>query len=150
MKKALKSYREALNKKKPFDPRNDFEREVDAIGCYLHNAGANLMGNTQDSDLEWFARNLYQHCGTFGYNYPRPNGPLSASIDNAEFEKLGLLPDRPWTNKQWETLAPGEQIAWLKFAEATIHLLPKLAERIGHRFMEQSKALRVAWKANHP
>lgn len=33
---------------------------ADALGCHLHNTGYALEGNTETSDMAWFARNLWQ------------------------------------------------------------------------------------------
>lgn len=34
---------------------------ADTLACHLHNAGYALEGNTEESDLEWFARRMYEH-----------------------------------------------------------------------------------------
>lgn len=33
---------------------------LDSLACYLHNDGYALDGNTEESDVEWFARNLWE------------------------------------------------------------------------------------------
>lgn len=33
---------------------------LDSIACYLHNEGYSLDGNTAESDVEWFAAELYR------------------------------------------------------------------------------------------
>lgn len=34
---------------------------ADALACHLHNDGYTLEGNTEANDVEWLARNLYEH-----------------------------------------------------------------------------------------
>lgn len=36
------------------------ERVADALYCHLHNTGQTLAGNTQESDVEWFARIMWE------------------------------------------------------------------------------------------
>lgn len=36
---------------------------LDSVACEMHNEGYSLDGNTEASDLEWFARVLYEHDG---------------------------------------------------------------------------------------
>jgi hypothetical protein len=36
---------------------------LDAVACEMHNEGYGLQGNTEDSDVRWFARVLYQADG---------------------------------------------------------------------------------------
>jgi hypothetical protein len=36
---------------------------LDAIRCTLHNKGYELEGNTEETDITWFARNLYEADG---------------------------------------------------------------------------------------
>lgn len=115
------------------------EREVDDIACALHNMGANLAGNTQASDLEWFGRWLYGS-SNFGGGCV---DTMPWAISNEEFEALGLEPDRQWTGNRWETLSSPARQAWLKLARLCLCALPHIAERIGHRHMEQAKALRI-------
>jgi len=118
--------------------------DVETVSCILHNTGATLAGNTQSSDIEWFAHRLY-HGSNIGMGWVET---MHWSISNEEFEKLGLTPDRPWTVKRWETLEPAEAEAWRKLARLCLHSLPHIAERIGHRFMEQAKGLRIMQASN--
>lgn len=130
------SDRKHLRKRMGF---TDEDLENDSIACALHNMGSTLAGNTQESDVEWFARWLYgasNHWMGSVVTFPW-------SISNEEFKKLSLTPDRQWTGKRWETLEDAERSAWLKFARLCLTGLPHIAERIGQRFMDQAKALRV-------
>lgn len=34
---------------------------LDSLACYLHNTGYALQGNNEASDVEWFARRLFEH-----------------------------------------------------------------------------------------
>lgn len=36
---------------------------MDSLYCSLHNNGYQIEGNTAESDVEWFARNLFSHLG---------------------------------------------------------------------------------------
>lgn len=36
---------------------------LDSVACEMHNEGYSLEGNTEESDLRWFARLLYEHEG---------------------------------------------------------------------------------------
>ena len=110
----------------------------EAVRCHLHNTGATLAGNTQSSDIEWFARWLYG-ASNFGGGW---TATFHWSLNNAEFEKLGLIPDRPWTGYRWETLPPKRKAAWMKLSRLCLYALPHICERIGHRFMEQAQGLR--------
>ncbi len=113
---------------------------VDEISCTLHNLGATLSGNTQGSDLEWFAKWLYGS-SNFGMGDVKT---MEWSLSNAEFEEFGLAPDRQWTGKRWEMLSEAQRAAWTKLARLCLYALPHIAERIGIRFMEQAKGLRMA------
>lgn len=118
--------------------------DVETVCCILHNMGGQCAGNTQASDVEWFARWLY---GSSNFGAGSVD-TFQWSLSNREFEVLGLLPDRQWTGYRWETLPPKRKAAWMKLSRLCLYALPHIAERIGHRFMEQSKALRIANSSN--
>ena len=120
------------------------DEEIDEAACMMHNVGATLCGNTQASDIEWLARRLYQS-SNFGMGSV---DTMQWSLSNDDFEKLALTPDRPWTGKRWETLDESERSAWQKLARMCLYALPHIAERIGDRFIEQAKALRIVQRAN--
>lgn len=120
------------------------DQEIDEAVCMLHNVGVTNVGNTQSGDIEWLARWLFDS-SNFGMGSV---DTFQWSISNEEFEKLGLLPDRSWTGKRWETLEPAESEAWKKLARLCLYALPHIAERIGHRFMEQAKMLRIVQRVN--
>lgn len=112
--------------------------EADHVACWLHNNSGAITGNTEQSDAEWFARTLYQRTAHFGTFDARP---FFSHISNEDFKRLGLVPDRPWTKCRWETLSDEERAIWVKLACACLAVLPELCERIGHRGMEQAKAI---------
>ena len=116
--------------------------KLDSAACMLHNCGATLAGNTQGSDVEGFARFLYNG-SNFGMGSVET---MPWSISNEEFEAIALTPDRAWTGKRWETLGPDELEAWRKLARLCLYFLPHIAERIGSLFMNQAKALRALEK----
>ena len=121
------------------------QEQIDSIACALHNMGGTLTGNTQSSDVEWFARWLYA-ASNFGMGDVRT---MKWSISNDEFKNLGFTPDRQWTAFRWETLPAEKRLAWEKLARLCLCALPYIAERIGHRFVEQAKALRIQHKLAH-
>lgn len=112
--------------------------EAEQVACWLHNNSAAIVGNTEQSDAEWFARTLYQRSANFGSFEARG---FFSHITNEDFQRLGLVPDRPWTGKRWESLAEVQRAAWIKMACVCLSVLPELCERIGHRGMEQAKAI---------
>lgn len=120
------------------------ELEIDAIACELQNLGGTCAENTQHSDVEWFGRWLY-HASNFGFGDYRM---FCWSLSNEEFDAVNLLPDRIWTRYRWETLPNQYKDAWLKLARLCLHALPHIAERIGHRMLAQSKALRIHQSAS--
>jgi hypothetical protein len=134
-----------MTKRKPIDLRSKKEIEIDSAACMLHNLGGTMTRNTQGTDTEWFARWLYG-ASNFGMGDVRT---MQWSLSNEEFELLGLTPDRQWTDKRWETMGDAERLAWIKLARLCLHALPHIAERIGDRFMEQSKGLRIVQKVNN-
>jgi hypothetical protein len=117
--------------------------EIDAIACFLHNNGADIVGNTQDGDVEWFARTLYQSVSTFGMGWVKT---IDWSLSNEDFKMLRLTPDRSWTNKKWDTLTKKERTAWLRLSFAVLSTIPAICDRIGHRSLSQSKAIRVMYE----
>lgn len=110
----------------------------------LHNVGATVAGNTQESDVKWFAQWLYGASNFGGGSV----ATMEWSLSNENFDKLGLVPERAWTGKRWDTLEAAESEAWIKLARLCLYALPHIAERIGHRFMEQAKALRIVQRVN--
>lgn len=89
---------------------------IDAVYCELHNKGYELQGNTAESDLDWFAREIWRshHDGT----------PPS----------------------QWEILKDDEKQRWLELADTSLRVLPRLMERMSHRYIAHSKALHLILK----
>ncbi len=121
---------------------NRREQEIETAACVLHNCGGQLTGNTPADDVLWFARWIY---GSSNFGMGSVD-TFKWSLSNEEFEILGVVPERQWTGKNWETLSPAEKMAWMKFARLCLYALPHVAERIGHRFMEQAKGLRILQK----
>jgi len=118
---------------------NEKERlEADSVACWLHNNGGAITGNTQKSDVEWFARELFRAVSKFGMGSVKT---IDRTISNEDFEKLKLTPDRTWTGKRWETLKRKEREAWLRLSFACLWCIPDICDRIGHRGMEQAKAI---------
>jgi len=89
---------------------------IDAVYCELHNKGYELEGNTAESDLNWFARELWKT--------RHDDAPIS----------------------QWEALAADEKLRWLQLADSSLAVLPRLMERVSHRYIAYSKALHTVLK----
>jgi|ERR1051326_478066 hypothetical protein len=50
-----------LNKNNDFVERMARYYMLDSVACEMHNEGYSLDGNTEKSDLRWFARLIYDH-----------------------------------------------------------------------------------------
>ena len=86
---------------------------LDAVACELHNHGHNLDGNTAESDLEWFARHMWE-------------------------ERWGK-PPRHWE----VALNQDERDYWIRTAQAALAALPGLQARIASRCIALSKSVRM-------
>jgi hypothetical protein len=84
---------------------------ADALACHLHNTGYQLEGNTQDTDVEWFARVIAQRV---------------RSIE---------VPG------QWDMLPPGVKESYRETARAVIDCLPALQQRMANRLISLSKIM---------
>lgn len=91
---------------------------LDSIACNLHNDGHSLLGNTEESDLRWLARMMWQE----------KNRMVGAGI--------------------WDTLPQPERDAWIETAGIAVKCLPALMGRIAHRSITISKALRSLERAS--
>lgn len=85
---------------------------ADALACHLHNEGYALQGNTEASDIEWFARQLWE----------RDTGGYGTSWDHRAEEET--------------------KVAWRKVAVAVIAALPAYQLRVAHRLIALSKIVR--------
>ena len=116
------------------------EMTADSVACWLHNNGSTVTANTQKQDVEWFARELFRVVSGFGMGWVRT---VDWTLANEDFKKLQLTPDRKWTGKNWETLKTKEREAWMRLSFACLYSLPAICERVGHRGMEQAKAIHL-------
>lgn len=120
------------------------EQELESALCILHNLGSHLVGNTQETDLEWLSRNLFEWSNLGAGDIKTVPWLLSCE----EFNYLGLtrqaiLGDGP---RNWDNLTPEQQEAWQNLGRICLFILPRLAERIGHRYMEGAKVIRQEWQ----
>lgn len=119
------------------------EHALDKICCDQHNDSSSLTGNTQASDLEWLAATLFE-ASNLGAGDVRTVDWL---IGREQWEQIGLtrqafMGDGP---KRFEHLSDDEQDAWRKLARIVMYVIPAFAERVGHRWMLQAKAIRAVW-----
>jgi hypothetical protein len=119
-------------------------QQIEDAMVVLRNCGATLTGNTQESDLEWLARVLFE-ASLYGMGDVR-TVPWVVSRD--EWERLGLVPmslmgDGP---KRFDRLGEADQEAWRKLARVCMWVMPSFADRVGSRFMEQASALEAVWR----
>lgn len=110
----------------------------------LHNLGATLVGNTQDSDLDWLARLLFE-ASRLGVGDVRT---VPWIMSQQEWEYLGLTPQALVSNgpSRWDLLTVEQQYAWWRLARICFYILPHFAERVGHRFMAQARAIEGLWR----
>lgn len=123
--------------------RKPTEHELEHAMCILHNLGADLSANRQESDLEWLAAHLFEWSNLGAGDIKTVNWLLT----NEQFEYLGLtrqalLGDGP---RRWDCLSHEQQEAWRKIARICFYLMPRFAERIGHRYMQSAKAIQQEW-----
>jgi len=85
---------------------------LDSVYCSLHNAGNDLQGNTAESDLDWFARELYAR---------------DRQVPHWHFEQV---------------LGDAERDHWRRLARLALETLPLLMGRIGSRCERHAQALR--------
>lgn len=100
-----------LSKELDFISHQAREYILDAIYCTLHNKGHDLQGNTAESDVSWFAYQLW-----------------------AELQRDPLL-------QAWEQLPPEERAHWERVAAASLRRLPFLMDRISHRMLTTKEAI---------
>jgi len=85
---------------------------ADALACHLHNTGYALDGNTEASDVTWFARAIW------------------------ESETGGAHP------AFWENATEGFREGYRRTARSVIKVLPAYQLRVAHRLIELSKVVR--------
>jgi hypothetical protein len=117
---------------------------VDAVACDRHNDGAQLLGNTQASDLDWLARVLFE-ASRLGAGDVRTVPWL---LGPEEWAVVGLTPqallgDGP---RRFDQLDEAGREAWRKLGRIVLHVIPAFAERVGQRWMAQAKMAQAAWK----
>jgi len=117
---------------------------ADAMHAKRHNAGGSLVGNTAGSDLEWLARQL------FGWSRLGA-GNISTTpwlLERAQWDYLGLEPEAVFQDapRYWDACTPVQKDAWRKLARIVMFIMPKFAERVGHRFLEQAEAIKHVGK----
>lgn len=90
---------------------------VDAVACEIFNLGNNLEGNTEESDLEWFARQIW------------------------------LREDKMRVAGWWDAMIDSQKEEYLGIARACLEALPYLMLRIAHRCQDYAKVLGALEKA---
>lgn len=131
----------------PTEVQNDIDKAcemaVDEIACDRHNDGGDLVGNTQASDLEWLARNLFD-ASTLGASDVRT---VEWLIGSEQWKELGLFRKSCFDGPQaFDQLSDEQRDAWIKLARIVMYVIPAFAERVGHRWMKQAKAIREVWQ----
>lgn len=121
----------------------ELDHAIDSIACQRHNDGANLTGNTQITDLEWLARCLF-NSSRLGAGDIRTVPWL---IGREQWDELGLIPEAVFGDgpRRFDMLTDEQADAWRKLARIVMHVIPQFAERVGHRWMDQAKAIRSVW-----
>lgn len=117
------------------------EHAADQLACDLHNDGGSLTGNTAASDVQWTARLLYDH-SVIGCN---DVSLRDWRITPEEWAELKLTDKPVWNVIKFEQLTPAQQEGWIKLARIVLLAIPAIAERIGHRWMLQARAVRAVW-----
>lgn len=99
---------------------------ADALYCHLHNTGQALEGNTDENDVEWMARNLYEEWASQNYS----------------------------VCTQWNLASDEAKVKFRDFARVCLKMMPRLQQRIASRLILMSKVLqdieraeRAAYKA---
>lgn len=119
MKKAPDSTDDLFSDSLDFVSREARSMVLDDLHCTLHNKGYSLEGNTAESDIDWFARNIFAHVG--GENAPRGH---------------------------WENFPEETKERYRLWARQTLNLLPSLMMRMAHRCIWHSQAINTMLKAD--
>lgn len=109
-----------LEKALDFVGRDAQYQVLDALTVVFHNTWADISGNTEGSDQEWFARVLWQN-------------------DIEQHHSHGN-----WDNEPDEVKEHYRHMAGL-----CIECLPRLTDRIAHRYEQISEAIKVMWKVEY-
>lgn len=123
---------------------HDKDLELDSAYCTLHNLGASLRGNQQSSDIEWLARSLFENSRLGAGDIKTVPWLIDVhQWDYLQLEPQALLGDGP---RHWQVLSEEQRESWRKLARICLYVLPSFASRVGHRYMEQARALQQVWK----
>jgi hypothetical protein len=123
---------------------HDRDLELDSAYCTLHNLGASISANQQCSDIEWLARVLFEHSRLGAGDISTVPWLISGEQwDYLTLEPQALLGDDP---RHWQALTDEQREAWRKLARICLYVLPSFASRVGHRYMQQARALQQVWK----
>lgn len=122
------------------------ELDLDHAYCVFHNEGFNLAGNTQASDLEWFAELLFQR-SELGAGWIKT---IPWLLTREQYEYLGLQRQGLWDTKRWDMLTEEQREAWRGMARIALSCLPDLADRIAHRYELQAAAIKQVMKEQYP
>lgn len=116
----------------------------------LHNLGHSLAGNTQASDLDWFAALLFENSRlgvgdacSIPWLLDREEWKevSSAITPGSELQPQGLF-NPPF---RFEQITPEQQEAWRKLARICLYCLPRITDRIASRYINHSLALKEEW-----
>jgi hypothetical protein len=91
---------------------------LDMIRCEMHNEGYGLDGNTEESDVSWFARRLYER------------------------SRQGR-----WADGNWDSMAEEKRKEYLELAGTVLEIIPELMGRISNRCIRISEAVNSIIKA---
>lgn len=121
------------------------EHAVDALACDRHNDGGSLTGNTQASDQAWLASVLFSS-SRLGAGDVRT---MHWAISREQWKELGLEPEAIFGDgpRRFDMLTAEQREPWLKLARIVMYVIPVFADRVGRRWMLQSKAIRTVWEA---
>lgn len=119
-------------------------RNVGDASSILHSVGQSLTGNTGKHDLVWLAAHLFSW-SRLGAADIRSCHWL---LDREQWDYFGLEPEAVFANgpRRYDDCTDKQKDAWLKLARICLHVFPQLAERVGHRWLEQAQALKEVFK----
>ncbi len=111
----------------------------------VHNRAGTLLGNTQASDLDWLAQQLFSWSNLGAGDVKTVPWLMSAE----DFAFVGLQREQLMGEgpHRWYMLTEQQQEAWRKLARICLFVLPRICERIGHRYEEQAKSLKEMWES---
>ena len=119
-------------------------QDLEDAYAVLHNCCQTLLGNTQETDLEWFARVLFDGSNLGVGDIATVPWILGAKDwEEVKLRRQQLMGDGP---RRWDHLTAEQQEAWRKLARVCLWCLPAFCDRVGNRFAEQAKALELVWR----